>query len=159
MNCRLGRLPSKNEASSARPLQFERDKVALLETNVDDATGEIIAHTIERLLEEGALDASAVPFTGKKGRPGFTVRVTCYPVTVEKFAAILLRETGSFGLKLTTVDRLKVQRKEPSMRVVIDGKPYSVRIKTSDQNFRSKPEFADAENIAKSTGLHLLKIL
>jgi uncharacterized protein (DUF111 family) len=54
------------------PLQ---DTVDILETNVDDIGGEVIAHAITRFMETGARDASAIPIIMKKGRPGFLIQV------------------------------------------------------------------------------------
>jgi pyridinium-3,5-bisthiocarboxylic acid mononucleotide nickel chelatase len=142
-----------------RQLRFEKDRIALLETNVDDVTGEILGHAIDTLLMQGAFDASAVPFMGKKGRPGFTVRVTCNVNSVEKFARILVRETGSFGVKSTIVDRLKVPRRQTSESILVRGKLYRIRLKIGAGTFRSKPEFEDAKKIAVKTGLPLRKVL
>ena len=54
---------------------MHQDTVDILETNVDDISGEVIAHAISRFMENGARDASAIPIIMKKGRPGFLIRV------------------------------------------------------------------------------------
>jgi uncharacterized protein (DUF111 family) len=140
-------------------LRFEKDRIALLETNVDDVTGEILGHTLDTLLTQGALDASAVPFVGKKGRLGFTVRVTCEVDSAEVIARILVRETGTFGVKSTVVDRLKVPRRQITENIVMGGKSYRVRLKIAAGSISSKPEFEDAKKIARKTGMPLRKVL
>ena len=55
------------------------DDVEVLETNVDDVTGEVLSHALTRLMEEGARDAQALPALMKKGRMGYLVRVVCMP--------------------------------------------------------------------------------
>ena len=74
-----------------------------LEVNVDDVTGEVLAHTIAALLAAGAHDAWATPIVMKKGRPAHTVHALADPVDVERVAAVLLAETGSLGVRATTV--------------------------------------------------------
>ena len=60
-----------------------------LETNVDDATGETIAHTIAALLDAGAHDAWVTPIVMKKGRPAYTVSALCDPALAEQVASVL----------------------------------------------------------------------
>ena len=93
--------------------------VQLLETNVDDATGEVIAHTIAALIAAGAHDAWATPIVMKKGRPAHTVHVLCDPSAAPLIGALLLRETGSLGLRGTELRRWPQQRTE--RQVVVDG--------------------------------------
>ena len=64
----------------------EGTPVALLEANVDDVTGEVLAHTIARLLAAGAHDAWVTPIVMKKGRPAHTVSVLCDPASVASTA-------------------------------------------------------------------------
>ena len=71
--------------------------VALLEVNVDDATGEQLAHAVTALLDVGAYDAWLSPVVMKKGRPGTVVHVLCDPAQVPAVRDVLRDETGSFG--------------------------------------------------------------
>ena len=73
-----------------------------LATNVDDVTGEVLAHTIAVLLAAGAHDAWASPTVMKKGRPAHTLHALVDPAHVERLAALLLAETGSLGVRATT---------------------------------------------------------
>ena len=84
--------------------------VVHLETNVDDATGETIAHTITALLEAGAHDAWVTPIVMKKGRPAYTVSALCDPSLAAQVAAVLTRETGSLGVRGTTGERWPAAR-------------------------------------------------
>ena len=70
-----------------------------LEVNVDDVTGEVLAHTIAALVAAGAHDAWATPIVMKKGRPAHTVAALVDPADVERLAAVLLAETGSLGVR------------------------------------------------------------
>ncbi|HZX56128.1 MAG TPA: nickel pincer cofactor biosynthesis protein LarC, partial [Ilumatobacteraceae bacterium] len=101
------------EATSVVPEPGQR--VQLLETNVDDATGEVIAHTIAAMISAGAHDAWASPIVMKKGRPAHTVHVLCDPSVAPVMGAVLLRETGSLGLRGTELRRWPQQRSERSV--------------------------------------------
>ena len=127
--------------------------VQLLETNVDDATGEVIAHTIASLIAAGAHDAWASPIVMKKGRPAHTVHVLCDPSATQLIGALLLRETGSLGLRGTALRRWPQQRTE--RQVVVDG--YTVRAKVALG--RVKVEYDDAAAAANALGRPLREVL
>ncbi|MEI8240194.1 MAG: nickel pincer cofactor biosynthesis protein LarC [Actinomycetota bacterium] len=127
--------------------------VRWFETNVDDATGEVIAHTIAALLAAGAHDAWASPIVMKKGRPAYTVHVLCDPAAADTISSVLLRETGSLGLRGSTIERWPQQRDEATVHV--DGQP--VRVKRSAG--RSKVEHDDAAAAAAVLGLPLREVL
>lgn len=147
--------------STSTNLSFKKNKITLIETNVDDVTGEIIGHTLDHLIQEGALDATATPFVGKKGRPGFTVRVTCLPNSSQKFAALLVRETGTFGVKVVSLDQLVVRRKSYSISIIIKNITYKADVKIAKVGgeVRIKPEFDDAKSIALKTNTSLRTVL
>ena len=109
-----------------------------LEVNVDDVTGEVLAHTIAALVAAGAHDAWATPIVMKKGRPAHTVAALVDPADVERLAAVLLAETGSLGVRAATVERWPQRREE----VVVDVDGHPVRVKLGGG--RAKPEHDDA---------------
>ena len=88
-----------------------------VDVNVDDVTGEVIAHTIGALIASGAFDAWATPIVMKKGRPAHVVSALCDPALVERVAAVLVAETGSLGVRATTVQRWPQARREASVDV------------------------------------------
>ena len=96
-----------------------------IRTHLDDITGEHLAHAIDRLMEAGALDASALPLLMKKGRPGHLLTVLAEPADAEKLAAIVLRETTAFGLRIERVERRTLRREEKTVST-----PYGpIRVK------------------------------
>jgi uncharacterized protein (DUF111 family) len=127
--------------------------VQLLETNVDDATGEVIAHTIAALIGAGAHDAWATPIVMKKGRPAHTVHVLCDPATAGPLGDLLLRETGSLGLRSADLRRWPQHRAE--REVLIDG--HRVRVKVALG--RVKVEYDDAVAAAAALGRPLRDII
>jgi len=127
--------------------------VQLFEVNVDDATGEVIAHTIAALLSAGAHDAWATPIVMKKGRPAHTVHALCDPALAGTVGSVLVRETGSLGLRGTVLQRWPQARTE--LTVHVDGHP--VRVKSAEG--RTKVEHDDAAAAALALGLPLREVL
>ena len=127
--------------------------VALLEVNVDDATGETLAHTVTALLEGGAHDAWVTPIVMKKGRPAHTVSVLVDPALADQLRRILLAETGSLGVRGQTLERWPSARADAEVEVA--GLP--VRVKVSPG--RLKVEHADAARAARRAGLPLREVV
>jgi pyridinium-3,5-bisthiocarboxylic acid mononucleotide nickel chelatase len=127
--------------------------VVLLEANVDDATGETLAHAVAVLLEAGAHDAWITPIVMKKGRPAHTVSALCDPALAAQVAGVLAAETGSLGVRGTTMQRWPRSRRE--LAVDVEGVP--VRIKVSPG--RVKVEHDDAARVARRTGLPLREVV
>lgn len=73
--------------------------VTVLETNVDDCSGEQLGYAMECLLREGALDTSCIPVYMKKNRPAYMLQVICRPEDEEKMETVIFRETTSIGLR------------------------------------------------------------
>jgi uncharacterized protein (TIGR00299 family) protein len=135
------------------------DIVAVLESNVDDVTGEVIACTIERLMEAGARDASAIPVVMKKGRPGYLVRVICLPADSRALAALLAAELGTLGVRcLSSVHRLVIPRTVETVPVRFGDRDYAVDVKVGWDGERPvslKPEYEQVKAIARETGTTL----
>jgi uncharacterized protein (DUF111 family) len=127
--------------------------VQLFETNVDDATGEVIAHTIAALLSAGAHDAWATPIVMKKGRPAHTVHALCDPARAAEVSAVLVRETGSLGLRGTVLQRWPQVRTD--LTVHVQGHPIAVKMSGG----RAKVEHDDAARAAAVLGMSLREVL
>jgi uncharacterized protein (TIGR00299 family) protein len=126
--------------------------LVLLETNLDDATGETLAHSLQKLLDVGALDAWITPVIMKKGRPGYTVSALVDPALVESVRQTLRSETGSLGVRATAQERWPAARSIEEVEV--EG--LVVRVKVSPG--RVKVEQADAARVAARTGLPLREV-
>jgi len=123
-----------------------------IRTHLDDITGEHLAHAIDRLMEAGALDASALPLLMKKGRPGHLLTVLAEPADAEKLAAIVLRETTAFGLRIERVERRTLRREEKTVST-----PYGpIRVKLGylgDSLVQVHPSDADCRQSAISASV------
>lgn len=130
----------------------------LLEANVDDMTGELVAHAIDALLNAGALDAWAAPVTMKKGRPGLVVAAIASREQERAVAHCLLRETTSIGVRHSYVARTERPR-----RVVEVTTPFgNVPIKISSGDFGpplAKPEFDACAALARQAGVPVRQVL
>ena len=138
--------------SLATPV-VEGQPVTLLEANIDDATGETLAHTIAVLLEAGAHDAWVTPMVMKKGRPAHTLHVLVEPVEAGRLADVLARETGTLGVRGSTMQRWPVSREIDEVTVEGDV----VRVKVSPN--RVKVEHDDAARVARRTGIPLREVV
>jgi uncharacterized protein (TIGR00299 family) protein len=127
--------------------------VVLLEANVDDVTGETLAFAIEALLDAGAHDAWLTPILMKKGRPAHTVSVLVEPSMAASVRAVLVRETGTMGVRGSTIERWPQSREIDT--VDIDG--HLVRVKITAG--RVKAEHDDAARAARVLGLPLRDVV
>ena len=125
----------------------------LLEVNLDDTTGEVVAHTIAALLNAGAHDAWATPIVMKKGRPAHTVHALCDPGVSQAVAGVLISETGSLGVRGTTLERWPQPRTEST--VCVEG--HDIRVKLAAG--RVKVEHDDAAAAARALGWPLRAVL
>ena len=137
-----------------RVASIERGQpVVLLEANVDDATGETLAHAMAALLDAGAHDAWITPILMKKGRPAHTVHALVDVGLAAQVEAVLVRETGTFGVRGSMLERWPVERQTDS--VDVDGR--LVRVKVSPG--RVKVEYEDAARVARLVGRPLREVV
>ena len=130
----------------------------VLEANLDDATGELVAHCIQVLLSEGALDAWATPITMKKGRPAFQLSALATAAAAESVAATMLRESTSLGIRRYPVSRTERPRESATVMTEFGEIP----VKISRGPFgppQIKPEFDAARDIAAAKGVPVREVL
>ena len=139
------------------------DTVDILETNVDDVSGEVIAQGITRFMEAGARDASATPIIMKKGRPGFLIRVISLPDTSANLAELMARELGTLGIRcIPAVHRFIAKRTIEEIDVGIGGKHRMMPVKCGwvhGSVYTLKAEFEPAREFAIETGLPVRDVL
>ncbi len=110
--------------------ELVEESLAVLETNVDDASPEVIGHLQETLADAGALDVSVVPLTMKKSRPGHLIRVVASPADEQRLARRIAEETGSLGIRsVPSVHRWVLEREGRGVEVDIGGGTYEVGVK------------------------------
>jgi len=135
----------------------ENDSVLLLECNLDDMSPEQAGFLMERLFEEGALDAWFTAIQMKKNRPAFALSVLCPEDRGAELAETVFRESSTAGLRTRRIERLLLQRRTRELQTVWG----SIRVKDlyfRGKRLRSKPEYDDCARLAREHSLPLSQI-
>ncbi|MGI6752369.1 MAG: nickel pincer cofactor biosynthesis protein LarC [Anaerovoracaceae bacterium] len=141
----------KGEGEEGCKVWKSEDEVFIIEANLDDESGEVIGYTLDLILEAGALDAYCVPIQMKKCRPGVILTAICSKKDVEHISGIMLTETTSLGVRISSKERIAFQREIHKVET-----PYGiVRIKVGSlgEFSKAKPEYDDCARIAKEKGM------
>ncbi len=136
----------------------EQDVVVELQTNVDDASPEVVGHACRLLREAGALDVWTVAAQMKKDRPGVVLHALVRPETEVEAVGLLLAETGTLGVRRQTVSRWLATRGTVTVQVV----GSDVRVKWGrwrDRLVSIAPEYEDAAAAAAAAGLPLKTVM
>ncbi len=130
--------------------------VVVLETNVDDVTGETLAHALAVVLDAGAHDAWVTPIVMKKGRPAHLVSALVDPADARRLGELLAQETGTFGVRSTPMARWVAGRFVDEVEVA----GMTVRVKVGDgPGGRAKVEHDDAAEAARQLGLPVFEVV
>jgi hypothetical protein len=139
--------PSTFNLQPSTNLDWETDRIAVLETNLDDCTGEILGSFVETALAAGALDVFHTPIQMKKNRPGVLLTVLCAEADAEKYSELILRETTAFGVRKTIAERRKLRREFAEVKTAF-GK-VTVKIgRLGGKVVQAAPEFESAKKLA-----------
>ena len=144
----------KNSQFINKPLNSD---LVLLETNVDDMSGEILGYLLERLLDMGVKDVWYTPIQMKKNRPGVLVSVLTEEALFTEIADLIFRETSTLGIRVRNIDRLEAGRRiekfESSLGIL------DIKVKLSNGSvIAAYPEYEDCRKIALSQGIALLDV-
>ena len=137
------------ETTAAR----ESTQVAVIESNIDDTTAEVLGYTMECLFALGALDVSYQPLQMKKNRPGTLLRVIAKLDDQEALVSAIFAETSTLGLRITRAER-RVRAREYKEVDLSYGK---VRMKITGDS--AAPEYEDCKALAQATGKSLRQIM
>lgn len=143
--------------SSSSEAKYEHDEVWLLETNLDDVSGEVIGYCMERLFFAGALDVYTTPIQMKKQRPGVMLSVLVDESNRDEAIAILFRETNTFGVRQMKCQRSKRFRKA----IMVETRWGPVQGKlgwTSTDVTVFTPEYDACSRIAQEHQISLLEV-
>jgi pyridinium-3,5-bisthiocarboxylic acid mononucleotide nickel chelatase len=142
--------------------EVDTDTVRILETNLDDLPGEVLGHTLQRILESGAKDTWITPAQFKKNRPGHVLHVICDPLETERLTNLIIEETGTLGVRYQQWNRFTLHREIKIIKLEIEGKKFDVRVKFAQQKsgriVNMKPEFDDIQTIAKELSMPARKV-
>lgn len=134
---------------TVQPLE---QQLSLIETNVDNMNPELFGHTMERLLEAGALDVFYTPIVMKKSRPATLVSVLAEPSLVGLLSEVLFRETTTLGVRVTEVSRRCLEREW--REVETEWGKVRVKIGRLDGEIVNvAPEYEDCARLARENDL------
>ena len=144
-------------ATEAKPLDWERDTVTVIETNLDDINAEHLGHFVETALEAGALDVFHTPIQMKKNRPGVLLTVLCAEADTDRFSELILRETTALGIRRHAIDRRKLRREV----AIVETSLGQVRVKFGRLNgevVQAAPEYESCREVATQAGVSLKEV-
>ncbi|MFA0734140.1 MAG: hypothetical protein OGMRLDGQ_000640 [Candidatus Fervidibacter sp.] len=137
---------------------LERERLVVVETNLDDMTGEMAGFAMERLLTAGVRDVWVVPAQMKKNRPAIVLSVLCDHEKLPTVLQILLRETTTLGARVQEVERLCLPREIWEVTT-----PYgTVKVKVAklgDEIVNIAPEYEDCRRFALERGVPLKEVM
>lgn len=133
------------------------ETIQVLEANLDDMTGELLAPLIASLMEAGALDAFLTPVIGKKGRPGHRVTVLSADASVQALSDTLFTHSTTLGVRIRAERRMVLDREWKSVAT-----PWGdVRVKIGARGgntLSTAPEYEDCMNAATLAGVPVRKV-
>lgn len=140
------------------------DMIEVLETNVDDVTGQVLGNLIDELLRAGALDVSIIPAIMKKGRCGHIVKVVVKPIDSYRLARKIIEDTGSLGVRIIPIKhRLIAQREESRVEIAINNRVFPIAVKIArDLNgslLNISAEFEDCKKTSRESGVPVRDII
>ena len=138
---------NSSSAVAGAILKTASDTISVLEANLDDLNPQVFGYVMDRLLEEGALDAFGVPVQMKKNRPGTLLTVLCKPEHAAKLTRLIFAETTTLGVRRREEARQTLARRWENVHTAWG----EVRIKIASMNgtiTNYAPEYEDCRKIA-----------
>lgn len=140
------------------------ESIEMLETNVDDVTGQVLGNLIDELLASGARDVSIIPVIMKKGRSGHIIQVIAKTEDSGALARKMIEETGSLGIRIIPVKhRLIAQREMEKVEITINGRVFTIAVKIA-RDLRGvllniSAEFEDCKKAASLSGIPVKDVI
>ncbi|MFH1443404.1 MAG: nickel insertion protein [Candidatus Micrarchaeota archaeon] len=136
---------------------MEKDRVLLMEANIDDLNPQIYEYLLERLFENGALDAYLQNIIMKKGRPSIKLSVICKKKNRDKLAKIIFEESTTIGIRFIGMERLKLNRKTAKVKTKFGQ--ISVKISESSGIRTITPEYEECKRTAYAKKVPLKSVI
>lgn len=134
-------------------IEENQDEILVIETNIDDCSGEILGFTMEQLFAQGALDVFFTPIFMKKNRPAYRLSIACHPQQLKAMQDVIFKHTTSIGLRYRCEQRTILNRQNTAVMT-----PFGeVRGKVIDFDGSRYvyPEYEDVKAIAQKQGLSI----
>lgn len=155
-----GAAPDLNAFSdpTAALTDFERDEVVVIESNIDNMTGEALGWLLERLLAAGALDAGYTPLQMKKQRPGVTLTVVAAVDDAARLAALIVRESATLGVRMRREQRVKAARRQEQIETPLGAVRVKLKL-IGGAIIAVTPEYDDCQALAAQLGVPLATVV
>ncbi|MFX1574582.1 MAG: nickel pincer cofactor biosynthesis protein LarC [Promethearchaeota archaeon] len=147
------------------PLNKYREQITILETDVDDVSGELLGNFINQLGKEKVLDIQVIPSLTKKNRPSNIIKILCYPKYAFELIDKIIHELGTLGVRFNTINRVCIERMIKKQTIEVHNQNFEVRYKISyieseegKQLVNIKTEYEDLNRISEALGIPLRKI-
>lgn len=142
------------------------EDVSVIETNIDDISGELIGHFINSLDKNEFLDIQVISSLTKKNRPSYVIRLLCQPKDTFNLINKIVNELGTLGVRYNITKRICVERKLETLNLEINQHMFQItfkiafiRVKNEVKILNVKPEYEDLNKISKKTGLTVKEIM
>jgi pyridinium-3,5-bisthiocarboxylic acid mononucleotide nickel chelatase len=146
----LGRAGKANQHTESADV----DWVAVIESNIDNMTGELLGGLMDKLFSAGALDVNYTPIQMKKNRPAVMLTIMCRVEEGTTLSELLLSESSTLGVRISQVQRVKAQRTIVHIQTPLG--PISMKVKRlGDRIISATPEYEDCQRIAQEKGIPL----
>ena len=143
------------QAENAAPIATG---LTLLETNIDDMSGELFGHVQERLFKLGARDVWFMPIQMKKNRPGILLSALVPDAIADGAANLLFTETSTFGIRRRPVERYEADRELVEFESSLGQVTLKLKKRGGDV-IQVAPEYEDCRRIADDHGLALAEVM
>lgn len=137
-------------------MQEKNGNLVVMETNIDDSSGEVLGYTSDALFEAGALDVFFTPIFMKKNRPAYRLTVACRKEDMFRLQNIIFRETTTIGIRYRFESRTELERKI----IDIDTKYGKIKAKQVVNNGEEYiyPEYESMKELAKENNIPLKEL-
>ena len=137
--------------------ETQNGDIIVINSNIDDSSGEDLGYVLEKLMDAGALDVSYAPIFMKKNRPAYRLEVICRAETREKLSEIIFDETTTIGVRYYPVQREELTR----VRTLVDtelGQIEAKQVSTTSGHTYTYPEYESMKAIASELGISIKSV-
>ena len=137
--------------------ETQNGDIIVINSNIDDSSGEDLGYVLEKLMDAGALDVSYAPIFMKKNRPAYRLEVICRAETREKLSEIIFDETTTIGVRYYLVQREELAR----VRTLVDtelGQIEAKQVSTTSGHTYTYPEYESMKAIASELGISIKSV-
>ena len=139
------------------------DTIFMVETNLDDISGELVGNMIEQITKFGAKDVTVIQGISKKNRPTHLIRVISDHIHLNCIVDLIFRESGTTGVRIQEIERIVLPRSILTIPVKIHDNIFNIHVKITRDSYGKtitiKPEFQDIIDIASKIGISVKQAL